>query len=346
MALKILDGFDQYGNVSGLLTRWVTSNPTGSLALATGRFGAGTGLAVEINRNAGQGNLVRDLPGNFTELYLGFAFKANSLGDGDRSVLYIVKGDEVVQIGLAFDTSGHLIAYRGTALETVLGTSTEVITQDVWCAIEMHVVCHPSAGVVQVKLDGTQVLNLTGVNTQRSGVNTNLNQLLMFGHNSGGGTKQWDDLWVADTSGGVNDSWLGDMRVKTVYPTGTGAADLWTPSSGASWECVDDVPPDGDASYVSDDTVGERATWALANIATDDVVHGIEVVCQARKDDATAREIATVIRTGGTNYDGSAAALTTSYAYYGTLYDENPGTSAGWTRAEIDGLEAGVKVAS
>ena len=188
----------------------------------------------------------------------------------------------------------------------------------------------------------------TGVNTQATG-NASANQLVLFGGGLGVGesiVNYFDDLYLCDGLGSVNNTFLGDIRVQALLPTSDGAATDWTPSAGSDhYALVNEVPSDGDASYVASATPGDIDEYGVTPIAVaSGTVFGVQVGLYARKDDAGSRNIAPVVRESGTDHVGSDIALGASYAYYFQVYDEDPATSAAWTIAGINGDQFGVKV--
>ena len=68
-------------------------------------------------------------------------------------------------------------------------------------------------------------------------------------------------------------------------------------------------------------------------------------VC-ARKDDAGSRSIATIVKEGATETDGTTNSLSDNYLYFTDYYDTNPDTASAWTITEVNGMEAGIKLIS
>jgi RHS repeat-associated protein len=61
----------------------------------------------------------------------------------------------------------------------------------------------------------------------------------------------------------------GHWRIASALPTGVGANDGWMKTGCTnSWECVDEVPPDDDATYVSSTVANQRVDWTHASYAT------------------------------------------------------------------------------
>lgn len=342
MSLIFIDGFDHYGDLTNMALNWPIGTPA-ACSLITGRFGAGTGSAFQLGHTT-QPNFSR-LVGAVSEFVMGFAFKVSSFGITDKSMMYWAHAGEAFQCALALTSTGQLRAFRGDAgTGTILGTSTAVMVAGQWHYIEARVKISATVGTFAVKLDGVSVLALTGQNTKNSAT-ADIDTAMVFGPNSAGGTKAYDDMYFCDVNGSVNNDFLGDCRVKFIRPTANGANTDFVPNTGNAYDAVDDTTPDGDATYISSSTVNHKSTFVMEDLGLTDTVKGISVVHQSRKDDATVRELVPVVRLSGTDYDGPTnQALTTSYDYYEQPYDVNPATSAAWTRTEINGMEAGVKV--
>src|SRR6185437_13665423 len=59
----------------------------------------------------------------------------------------------------------------------------------------------------------------------------------------------------------------GDLRVECVMPNGPGAHTQFTPSAGANWQNVDEVPPDDDTTHNDSSTAGQLDTFVHAALA-------------------------------------------------------------------------------
>lgn len=340
MALKFIEGFDYFGSTTDFLGKWGSSG-TADISFDTGRFGVGTGKCIRLQRIASQPNCYYNLAAAVTELVIGFGFRTTSLSNGDRTILYLANQSLGINAALGYDTSGHLQAFRGTTTGTVLGTTTATILADTWYYIEQKWKIADSGGYVIVKIDGVEVLNVTGLDTKALS-SANIDQLLFFGMNSGTGSKYFDDMYMCDLTGTVNNDFLGECRVKYIKPTGDGPLQEWDPSAGAAWECVDETTPDGDTTYVLSDSAGDIALYDVEGISVDDVIKGVDVVVMARKDDAPTRIVKPTIRVEGFDHDGATKTLTTSYAYSTHIWETNPETLAAWTPAEITDLQVGM----
>lgn len=131
-------------------------------------------------------------------------------------------------------------------------------------------------------------------------------------------------------------------------PNGIGSfSDLIVSACAQNWECVDESISDDDASYLAGFGVSYRTdTYALVDNSAgsgtiDSVV--ISMNCVGTEAGNMAR---TVLRTGGSLYEGATVNLTvvSVYTVYTTAYSTNPATSSAWTWTEVDNLEAGVTI--
>lgn len=343
MSLKFIEGFDHYGSRAGLMTNWAISAAQGSVEIVAGRYGGG---ALEINQAAGQGNCHFDLPAAYAHWRIGFAFRTTNFNHGDRSICYPVLIGAAIQVALAYNTTGQLAVYRGDAgTGTYLATSTPTMVVNTWHYLEWEFFMSAgTGGHMKVHLDEVEVINISGVNTQAYLPDNTANQILLYGANSGAATKSWDDMYFQHYSAAPDAGFLGDVRVKTLIPTSDGAVALWTPNSGISAEACDDATPDDDTSYITGEVVDDDHLFNMSNILLSDDVKGVQVSARMRKETATARSVASTVRTNGTTFEGTPRAITQSYVTYEEVFEENPVTSDPWTPVEINALEAGVRI--
>ena len=91
---------------------------------------------------------------------------------------------------------------------TALGTSANnVVAQNVWAYIEAQVFMHATLGTAVVRVNGTEVINISGVNTKGSG-GTAFSHLRLITPIASI-THQYDDLYI-NTGGGA---FKGDITV-------------------------------------------------------------------------------------------------------------------------------------
>lgn len=244
---------------------------------------------------------------------------------------------------LEVDASGAILVNRSA---TLIGQSAPgVITPGVFYSIQVKVVIHDTLGSVEVRLNGsdTPVVNLANVDT-RNGTTSTANNVRL-GSGVGGSSTAYDDFVIWDSTGTINNSWLGDVRVDSYLPTADGDASAMTPSSGTEhWSLVDEVPASG-TDYVESDVVGATDLFQLSDMLhTPTTIHAVLPVAQMLKSDTGTREAATVLKSGATTNVGANVALATTSAKYWRVLELDPNGSVPWTKAAINAMQAGARV--
>jgi hypothetical protein len=155
----------------------------------------------------------------------------------------------------------------------------------------------------------------------------------------------YDDFYVCDNSGSApNNTFLGDVRVQTLLPTGAGASTQWTPSVGNNWDNVNDAPYSA-ATYNSANAAGLRDTYAMSDVnSATDTIFGVQANLLALKTDSGSANVKHVVRSGGTDYSGADRVLSTSLASYVAVREVDPATSVAWDNAGINAVEFGMEV--
>ena len=159
------------------------------------------------------------------------------------------------------------------------------------------------------------------------------------------------DFYAIDLQDGIAPtdfvSPTGDLDVSPLFPDAPGIITQWAPFPGApNWSKVNEVPPDGDTTYVKDSNVGDIDLYHFPGDITiapaGSIPYAAQVNCFAEKDDpAGSRSFVPTIHiaSSGLNYQNAAdvAALGNNYAYYYSMYPFNYATNAPWNLGEIGG---------
>ncbi len=323
MALLFLDGFDNIGNSTQMGVKgW--SNPGGTFPV--GRSGTGQSW-----QNVNTSTVISKSFATNTTVITGFAFKQVSAVASDQVYLRV---GATLTMALRINASNHIEIRNSTP--TLIATGTATLNPGTFYYIEIKLVINGASGTVEVHVNGaTDIASTTG-----NFGSTGIDNWGALGRTQG---MVIDDLYVFNGSGGVNDGFVGDVRVQTLYPNGAGNSTQWTPNGAASnYLCVNEAIPDDDTTYVSDSTVGHIDQYTL-----DDVDGGASVKCAqtnvyARKDDGSTRQVAPIWRQSSTDYVGSTVTLTSSYSFYLQQYDTDP-SGAAWTPSALNGDQLGVK---
>ena len=337
MALQFIESFDGYGNNEFPL-RW--TGAFGATIYANGRngkaaaVGSGGSLSKTVNYNANWvvGFAVY-MSVNFpsaSELY-----GAQTPGSPNPLVKIAVETDGSVSVY----SSGGLIANTGNALNTHVNT---------WYYFELKYELTGLSNVsVQIQLRVNKQTVLTGSGT--TGWNASINGLTgmavinqhIFGGPSVPGAHIFDDIYIFNQDGGVNNDFAGDIKILVIKPD----QDLLTPfskigGSGTSYSCINEVPPDYDTSYLYDNTNNdfENFNWQQLPSFYGNVIC-VQYTIFARKDDEGSRAFQHTMASGPGSLS-SAHYVGDSYLYFMWELDTGPG-GASWTVALFNSTSFG-----
>lgn len=225
---------------------------------------------------------------------------------------------------------------------TVYGTSaTGLYTFNQYNSLALRCYCHATMGTATAWVNGVKVLDLTGLNTTHQENSTPLfyNAFELMGP-GGTPTCYHDDVYALDCGAAPNNNFLGALRLYAMPPTAN-AAVQWTPLAGTNWSEVSEVPPDGDTSYNSSNTVSQvdQYVYPLAGVPANSSILFLNHLLDMKVDSGS--------RTVNSDIDGSVAptgtGLSNGYHIYATNYDTNPVTGVQFVAGDFP-LNAGPAV--
>lgn len=338
MALLWMDGVDHY-TTSNWARKWsaVGSNTT---TIETGRFGNGI-------RCSNQGGMVQTVSAGVTTLFCGFAFYKNTANPYNGTDFFAFQNGGGVLCEMRIDGNNRIYGARNGS---AYGYSNYIIQNFTWYHIQIKVIVGSgTGGTLEWYLNGVLDRSISSIDTSYSGAGDATQ--VRFGQytSSTPANMRFDDMWAVDTSGSINTSYIGDVRVETLYPSGNGNSSQLTGQDADSTDNylnVDETTPDDDSTYNESSTVSDKDTYAYGNLATTSgSVKAVQICPMARKTDAGTRSIKAVAREGGGTEADSASDLTlsTSYLYFLDVREEKPSTGT-WSISDVNGAEFGVKV--
>lgn len=320
-----LDSFDHY-TIGVIDDKWTGGTPTVFASIVAGR-------TISANQNL-FGSLYT-LSSPVTNLTIG-AFRRSSV-TGSNNFQLAIGPTSAICAHIAINGDGTVSAFDATY--TRVGTSTKALVPgSTGHYIELGVLASSTAGVIIVRVNGEEVLNLTGQNTR-----TTITQFSIAG--SGGGTATWYDDFYASTDSGGGVSFASDLRVYTLYPNGVGNYSQWTSSTGgANYTCVDET-----LANVTDWNTGSVAndidTFTFTNTAFTGPVRAVQLVMYADQPGAGVNSFRGVCRIGGVDYFSSNTESTsTTTLFHRFVWTINPATGVAWTTADIDAAEFGYQI--
>jgi hypothetical protein len=345
--LRFCDGFDHYNTTT---QKWEGVNGSqlqiGSTFARTGTAGLNTRGATFISKNVVTS----------TTLIVGCAFKILDSIYSDLAPIIMFYDAATIQCAVCLRSGGNLSIARGVSV--VLGTTTTPpIAPNVWNFIEFKVTFATGAtGSAEVRVNGVVVLSLTSIQTAASAnasanvVEIGATNVFSYGGFSSANGAAYDDVYICDTTGSLNNTYLGDIQVNAILPNANGTENDFSKGGTAigsqNFVQVDENPPDDDTSYVISPTIGNIDRYLYPPIVpTTGTPYAVVVWNRARKDDAGVRSIRAAIKSGATVSDsGTDQPLSTSYQYLMGLFETDPNTAVAWTMVNIQAAEFGVKV--
>lgn len=346
MALRFIDSFDHY-QTAQLTAKWTSLSILGSHQIQAGTGRCGTN-ALRMTSGAGL-ELVKGVPYSGLTGYLGFALNIEQQIFTSAIFVNVLSGiGSGVNLRFSRLLDGSLRASRADAGDVILGTSApDVVRMNDWYYVEFKFVIDNVAGSVEIRVNGVSVLTVGPVDTVGSSSGAALTGFSLATAQSF--TYRVDDLYALDNSGPApTNDFLGDIRVEYLEPDGPGVhQDFALVGAATHWQAVDDgAAPDGDTSYIHTATAGDMDTETYDNTGLPaGAIFGVQIGVYARKTDSGFRELAPVVRHAGIDYSGANQAPSfASYTYLMQVFDTNPGTGLGWTIADVNGAEFGVRL--
>jgi len=349
MALLFMDSFDHYASAD-LLEKWTYRKGDYFSIGAYGRNGTNGLLCTNTSQTS---HLAATVLGGVDEVIVGFAVKPIVITAAGASLLSF-GGGTTWECGVAVLPDATLQPFRGTANFTTDGpgsmsyltligsASSSGLQQGVWSYLEVRMKCHDSAGTCIIRLNGIEVLNLTGLDTLYS-----TSTLTRFAVASTGTFNTYfhiDDLVVMDTTGSLNNTFMGDVTISAIFPTGAGNSSGWTPSAGSNYDCVNETSPNDDTDYNATSVLTTKDLYAFADAPAGADIRAVQVLAAVRKGAEGPGQVKLVTRSNSTDYDGVAQGIGgTSYSYVREVYETDPATAVAWTEGGFNAAEFGLK---
>lgn len=243
--------------------------------------------------------------------------------------------------GIKFWTVGGSPTHARGALLAAIPSGTVMLNVQNHFRIKIKI--HATTGTIDVWLNGVNVLSASGLNTTSYG-ESDVGSIKTYSANSSnvaGG--YFSNIAIGTAAGDIS----GVQRLRALFPTGAGAHSDWTPLSGSNYANVDETTPNDDTDYNSSATLGNIDTYAIDDMPSDTIgISAIAVTVRLKKTDANSLLLAAVLRIGGVDYvhadhkglPGGA------YVYLQWIWAVSPATGVAFTLAEVNAMEAGIKI--
>jgi hypothetical protein len=352
MALIFIDGFDHYDpqSLDAFGDPWLARGKAAYLSPQATRINGRRPSSFALRLPAGSGGgYVKNLDAGKTSLLIGAAVRVVPFENTGVEPLLIGMRDTTSQIGylVRIGDDGRLKLYRWQySNEQLLSTSVTTAPARGWHYVELQVTQGTTNGVLSVRVNGILAIQLTAQNTTQGG-----GQLLtvFIGAIPGQScplTLDVDDLYIADTTGSINNTFLGDVRVDALRAQANGGLNQWvaSPIGANAWEAVSD---EDESTAISAATSGLRQSFDVAPLPTmtSPAIYGVQLTLLARKTDAGLGKVKGLVVSGAQTAISADVNLQEQLAWQCTLFERNPNGSVQWTEAAFNAAEFGVESA-
>lgn len=358
MAILLLEGFEGLGTTTGsggstavqtaldykYINSW--SGGTGP-RIWEGWGGNGYSLSLGSDGSADQHYVSLPFGSNLGTVYIGFAYRPRANLLTSSPLFGMWESGIGVYNTFAYIMNNGSVKIQLTNFGSLPLTSATVAVDacrpGTWSYIEYKVViAFGTGGSVIMRINGIEVFNVTGIDTQESG--STASHLRLFGMDGDADTQNgqgcFDDVYISDSG------FLGPIKIEHILPNGDTADEDFTLSTGAdSYALLDDNPIDDDTTYIESNTSTDKTLVDLAALTyiTSDV-KAVQVNLTSKVDTGTMNQIPKV-KSGTTEGSGTTQGIsTTTYKTTKHVFKTNPDTTAAWTVSEVNGMQAGVEV--
>lgn len=334
MALILFDGFDYRNDDSYTSSKWDYDYSVDWVTTGGRRNGG------RVFMNDDGDYLSKYIPAQDTYICGVAMYHHGDISNADNFIHFKDASVNQIHIQCSNYSSGtaNIVALRNG---TVLGTSaTKCVVTDTWQYIEVKAVIHDTTGSVTIKIDGTTVLELTGIDTDAN----SSGQITEFQLSGLASDISFDDFYLLDDTGANNNNFLGDVKVITLLPTANGSYAQMTPVTGTNYENVDDTDLDFD-TYNTADAINETDTFTVTSPTALPTIYGLQIASIAQNADTGVRKIKNLIYKNTTVYLSSDE-LTLSYTWLNlsTIWETDPVDSMSWSKEKIDAAQFGVRL--
>ena len=248
MALLFIDGFDHYDPqaLDDFGEPWLARGKAAYLSPQATRVQGRrpSSFALRLPEGSG-GGYIKNLDSTKTSLIIGASIRVVPYENTYTEPLLLGVRDANAQVAhlVKVGEDGRLKLYRWQyGYEQLITTSVTTAPARGWHYIELQVTQGTSNGVLSVRINGVLAIQMTAQNTIQGGGQLLTAFLGAIPGQSCPLTLDVDDFYIADTSGTINNTFLGDVRVDTLQAQADGSLNQWTvtPSGTAAWEAVSD----------------------------------------------------------------------------------------------------------
>lgn len=360
--LKLPEGFDwlptgisasavvDYLNMAG----WFFSGHTETLAVSTtGVYGVGQSIGFTNAQIVGGTDMIAVRPIGTHNSAGGWVSAGLNLSRVQDHLPFLGVYDSINNELLCyatFEPNGVVKTYRGPNIPFfggVLLANSEAgqFNDQTDIDVEVHFKVNTTSGDIEVRINGISVVHAINVNTQPGSLayfDSICWGWACINNNPVTPSFRIDNLRHYDTTGSLNNTWLGKARVQTLFAAGDGSTIDFTRSNTglANWQNWVNKNVD-DTLYLFDSTATDFNLSTVTPLVNSPTVFGVGLLGFYRQDDATQRTVTNRLLSSGSTFNG--AAFNTSNTYTGDLdiLETDPATGIQFTGAGLSAVQIG-----
>lgn len=207
-----------------------------------------------------------------------------------------------------------------------------------WVWVEVRVYGHTTAGVAELRLDGTQISRLTGVKTAQADRGWNAVEFETYDWSGSTDRVRWDDQYFVFADDESEMAWYGPAACEPLVPQGMGDVSDWS----GSYTDVNELPAnDADKLTAGPGNKQHLFTMSALDTSRARTIHAVKAVCRARKTNAGARKLRPICKVGGTVYNGDTQYVAPQWREIYHIWNLNPATGTAWTASSLASAQFG-----
>lgn len=342
----VWDSFNTYNTASEVVGHFTTTGTT-AINQDAARSRTGNGSIVLVGGSGGTSGATMSHAGISSDyVVVNAAYYVGATPTSiARSFLELQVGSSV-KARVIVNTDGTLRIDVGT---TEVAVSTAGVTVGEVNYLEFVYYSHATSGLWSIYLDGVEVVSFTGNTVGASG---SVESVLFRSMSASTSTtaaarSNISDVVIATVTGTptVAEARLGAVAHTVIVPT-SDITTNGTPSSGSdNFAMVDDVPNDGDATYVELAAPNDADLYGhTSSIPSGTTPLGVAVFSAQRLPSGGTTQVRHIINDGSTTETGADLGVGGGFGVAASFWDESPfGTPSAWTVGAVESLRFGVE---
>lgn len=338
----------------------ITNFSLGDSAISTTKFRGGKYATRFLRTTDGASWNSYDFLGSDsdTEVYIRFYLNITTSYNTNEWLFAFTSSANTIRAGLKLTTSDKLQLFNAT---TQVGSDSATLSKNTWYRVEMYYNSNNGVGsdVITARIDEVDFA------TSSTQTLDTVNRIRLGNFNGTGRTFEFyvDDVAINNSTGSIQNSWLGSGRIIHLKPTAAGDANAWLVGPNTdTFADIDEENPNDLTDYLA--TSGANGDAAYFNIEdmtgldANGVVNCVQVGARFRQNntDAAWRIAFGIKATSGGTIETSANivattttwntnAIATPRNYPLTLYDLPGASTTAWTKSTLDTTQIGAILA-